>query len=74
MSYIVVNVGCIHCGRPSSLVGHYDTKEVAEEVTNKVNNNQASDRRAVWFEIPSSIARPTYNELDYSLLKGPWTS
>ena len=32
--YVVVRIGCIECGTPSSVIGSFETKEEAEKFSN----------------------------------------
>ena len=36
MKYVVLDIGCIECGEPSSILGIFDNKKKAEEVKKNI--------------------------------------
>ena len=66
MAYIIVNIGCIECGVSSKIVGIFDTIELAEKVSQvldeKYSWREKGQNSYEFFELPlsSNVIDPEY--------------
>ena len=43
--YLVMNIGCLHCGLHSEIVGFYETESDAEHIAETLRKSELGDRR-----------------------------